>query len=284
MTINDIANKVLLEGIRFPEGLRWHGGELWFSDFLLRQVMSVDLQGKLTVHAFVSGQPSGLGFTPKGEPLVIAMFDRNLLKLDGGHRTLVANAGSVVKGPCNDMYVDRKGRAYISNFGYEAMYLGLKLDIPTNLAFVDSDGSVRPEGAGLHNPNGITMTADGKTLLVAETTERRITAFDVAENGALSNPRIWAETGRYAPDGICLDAEGNAWVAAFDAGEVVLVREGGAILETVKIGGAWATSCALGGERGNILFCAVAETDIPSMQRGVSKGWIEAVEVATPAW
>lgn len=276
------GNKVFVDGLMFPEGLRWHDGQLWLSDFLQRRVFSADLFGALTERAFIGAQPSGLGFAPDGAPLVVGMYDRNILRLGGAHPEIVANVGAFTHGPCNDMFVDAKGRCYISNFGYEAMYRGMDPTITTCLGFIDSDGSTRGEGYGLSMPNGVAGTADGKTLIVGETTKRRLTAFDVAEDGSLSSPRLFADLGHRGPDGICIDAEGAVWVATFDTGEVIRVREGGDVLQVVKVSGAWATACALGGENGRTLFCAVAETDIPSMQSGKSRGWIEAVEVEVP--
>lgn len=270
-----------VEGIQFPEGLRWHDGELWFSDFHQRRVYSVDATGDVRERAFVGSQPSGLGFTPAGEPLVVGMYDQSLLKLTDGRPSLVATVGSVVKGPCNDMFVDAKGRAYISGFGYHALYLGMDDTITTCLAFVDTDGSVRAEAPGLYMPNGVVGTPDGKTLIVAETTRRRLTAFDVAENGSLSNPRLFANLGHRPPDGLAIDAEGAVWVATFDTGEVIRVREGGEVLQVVRTGGAWATACALGGPDGHTLYCAVADTQMENTHESV--GWIETLTVDVPA-
>lgn len=275
------GNNRFVEGIEFPEGLRWHEGELWFSDFHLRKVFSVDPSGKMTERAFVGSQPSGLGFTPAGEPLVVGMYDQSLLKIVDGRPRLVATVGSVVTGPCNDMFVDAKGRAYLTGFGYHSLYIGLDDTITTCLAFVDTDGSVRAEAPGLYMPNGIIGTPDGKTLIVAETTKRRISAFDVAEDGSLSNQRLFADLGdRRMPDGLAIDAEGAIWIATFDTGEVIRVREGGEILQEIRTGGAWATACALGGPDGHTLYCAVAET---SLGTHISEGWIETVTVDVPA-
>lgn len=272
-----------VDNLMFPEGLRWHAGELWFSDFYQRRVFSASPSGELREHAFIGAQPSGLGFTPAGEPLVVGMYDRNVLKLGHGHATQWANVGSVVVGPCNDMFVDARGRCYVTGFGYEAMYLGMDPSITTCLAFVDVDGSVRGEAYGLAMPNGIVGTPDGKTLIVAETTRRRLSAFDVAEDGSLSNQRTFADLGHRAPDGLAIDAEGAVWIATFDTGEVIRVRDGGELLQVVKTGGAWATACALGGPEGNTLYCAVADTDITRSQQGRAEGWIEAVRVEVPA-
>lgn len=164
----------IAEGLQFPEGLRWHRGELWFSDFYRRQVISADAAGKLTVRAYVGGQPSGLGFRPDGTPLVASVYDRNVLALTPDKPdhplTLAGSPGKVVAGPTNDMAVDRAGRAYVTGFGYEAMYEPFDEKHTTRIAMVDVDGSVSHQGHALHMPNGIAFSPDGRLLIVSETT------------------------------------------------------------------------------------------------------------------
>jgi sugar lactone lactonase YvrE len=275
-----------IKDLRFPEGLRWNDGELWFSDFLQRRVFSADAEGDLRQRAFVPGQPSGLGFSPDGQLLVASMFDRNLIAIrpEAPERLRqVAYVGDVVRGQINDMAVDARGRAYIGNFGYDAMYKGVDPTITTGLAFVDEHRQVRLEGGGLFMPNGIALSPNGKVLIVAETTALQLSAFDIAEDGSLSGQRVFAALPQRPPDGICVDCEGAVWVAYFTAREFVRVREGGAITDSVSIPSGWATACALGGADGRSLYCAVAETDTHAMHLGESKGRIECTRVAVPA-
>ncbi|MGE0387265.1 MAG: SMP-30/gluconolactonase/LRE family protein [Gammaproteobacteria bacterium] len=277
--------KVLLSGIGFPEGLRWHAGSVWFSDFLTRRVCSVDMAGRLTRQAYVPGQPSGLGFRPDGVPLVVSMMDRKVVALTPGHSTLARDLTRVAGGSCNDMAVDRLGRAYVTGFGYEAMYLGVDTTRTTPIFLVEPGGQVHAVGGELHMPNGIAISADGGTLVVAETTAQRLSAYDIAADGSLDNRRVFAALPGRAPDGICIDVEGAVWVSCYSTGEFVRVREGGGITDCLaRPAGHWATACALGGPDGRTLFCALAKTDHEKMMGGEAEGCIEAVTVDVPAW
>lgn len=274
------------DGLHFPEGLRWYDGALWFSDFHRRQVMSADSSGKLTVHAYVGGQPSGLGFRPDGTPLVASSFDRHVLTIVAGQLKVFGSPGKVVVGPTNDMAVDRHGRAYVTGFGYEALYDGYDESKTTRIAMVDLDGTVTTQGDDLYMPNGIAFNADGSLLIVSETSRNRLTAFKVAADGSLSGKRLFADLGPHSPDGICVDAEGAVWVACWRGGNLIRVRDGGEIVEEIVADtkGCWVPSCALGGPDGRTLYYAVSKTDLIKARMGVSEGVIEKVSVDVPAW
>ena len=247
---------VLLDGLYFGEGLRWRDGRLWVSDVLDHAVLAVDLDGRRETVVEVPNRPSGLGWLPDGRLLVVSMTDRKLLRLDPGGLVEHADLGGVATYHCNDMVVDAQGGAYVGNLGFDLdAYLaahGLEAAFGepgpprAALARVDPDGAVRVAATGLQFPNGAVLTPDGRTLILAESLGRRLTAFDVAADGALSNRRVWAPTGAVLPDGLCLDAAGAVWVANPVAPECLRLAEGGAVLDRV------ATSqpcfaCALGG-------------------------------------
>ena len=189
---------------------------------------------------------------------------------------------------CNDMVVDGLGRAWVGNFGFDMDALieekGVDealADYPsTNLVRVDPDGGVHLASPDMHFPNGTVVTADGKTLIVAETLSMCLTAFDIEDDGSLSNRRVWARVGLRAPDGICLDENGNVWVANALAPECVLVAPGGEILETV------ATSqicfaCMLGGEDGRDLYLVTAQNSDKKKASAQRTGKIEIAPVNT---
>ncbi len=119
--------ELLLDGLIFPEGPRWRDGKLWFSDMHAHRVMTVDLAGRSQVVVEVPGQPSGLGWTPDGELLVVSMTDRRLLRLEGGALVEVADLASLATFHCNDMVVDEHGRAYVGNFGFDLDGEGLAI-------------------------------------------------------------------------------------------------------------------------------------------------------------
>lgn len=277
---------MLVKGLGFAEGLRWHEGRLWFSDFLGRRVCSVDPSGGLAEHAYVQGQPSGLGFTPEGAPLVVSMLDRWVLRLtEGGPRTY-AYLGDVCRGPLNDMLVDAEGRAYVSCFGWETYYEDLVPESvrPAPLALINERGEAVVAADGLLFPNGIALTPDGGVLVVAETFGCRLTAFDVGSDGGLSNQRTFADLGGRQPDGIAIDRDGGVWFACPYSNEFVRVVEGGDVTDVISSGDRMAVTCTLGGDDLTTLFCSTALTDPVRLFRGHAEGAIECVTVDIPGF
>ncbi|MCC7090098.1 MAG: SMP-30/gluconolactonase/LRE family protein [Chloroflexi bacterium] len=276
------APRVVLDGLKFPEGPRWHDGRLWFSDMHARRVMTMDPDGQTSVICEVPEKPSGLGFLEDGRLLVVSMADHRLMVLDRdlGLRE-VADITPYVGGDANDMVVDAAGRAYIGNFGFD--FAGGEEFKTTTLARVDPNGQVTIVAEDLAFPNGTVITPDGKTLVVAETFARKLTAFDIAEDGSLSGRRVWAELGPATPDGICLDEEGAIWVASPTTGQCIRVREGGEVAGRIAIEeGRQAYACILGGEDRRTLYICTSEGDEADRQAGRSRGWIEEVRVEVP--
>ncbi len=268
--------KVLLEGLAFPEGPRWHDGKLVFSDMHAHEVIAVDLSGKKSVICEVPNRPSGLGWLPDGRMLVVSMTDRKLLRLDPDGLKVHADMNQLAPFDCNDMVVDTKGRAYVGNFGFDLH----KNEKPraTTMVMVTPDGKASVAAENLEFPNGTVITPDGKTLIVGESMGRRLTAFDIAGDGTLSNQRVWAQLGTYIPDGIGLDAEGGIWVACPTASEVIRVKEGGEIGERIRVG-TDAYACILGGADGKTLFVATAANSDPEKCRRDRTGKIEICQV-----
>ncbi len=272
------APRTLLDGLRFPEGPRWHDGRLWFSDMHAGRVLAVDLDGKVETIATVPQQPSGLGWLPDGRLLVVSMQDQKLLRLDPDGLVEAADLSGVATHFCNDMVVDARGRAYVGNFGFD-LHAG-QSPVGTKLALVDPDGRVRVAAEDLLFPNGTVITPDGRTLIVGESFGARLTAFDVAEDGSLSGRREWARMERAVPDGICLDAEGCIWVASPIGGHVLRLREGGEVTHRIEVEHE-AFACMLGGpERRTLFLCTAAESD--PAKTGDRRGRIECVEVEVP--
>ncbi|MGD0292327.1 MAG: SMP-30/gluconolactonase/LRE family protein [Terracidiphilus sp.] len=265
--------ETLISGLSFTECPRWHDGRLYFSDFYTQRVLAVALDGAVETIAEVPGRPSGLGFLPDDRMLIASMLDRKIMRreLDS---SLVEHAdlSSLAPWHLNDMLVDHQGRAWVGNYGFDLMG-GAKVTT-TNLICVEGDGCARVAAEGLSFPNGMALTPDGSTLIVAETMMNRLSAFDVA-SGVLGKRRTWAAFGDppttdgvaelfsqvdVAPDGICLDAEGAIWVADAKEGRLIRVAEGGDILEELKTDGLGVFACMLGGENERTLFACVAPT------------------------
>ncbi len=278
MDTNDKPTLVV-DGLAFAEGPRWHDGKLWFSDFYTHEVKCIDANGSATTVARVPGQPSGLGWLPDGRMLVVSMTDRQLLRQDGDRMTIVADLSGLAPFHCNDMVVDRRGRAYIGNFGFDLV--AREAPRATVLILVTPDGKARVAADDLLFPNGCVISADERTLVVAETFGKRLTAFDIAEDGSLSNRRIWAELGDASPDGICLDSEGAIWVASPTTSEFLRVHEGGNISARIP-SEQQAIACALGGTDGKTLYMVTGRVGRAEKSLVERSGKIYSVRVAVP--
>lgn len=275
----DDTVEVLLDGLTFPEGPRWHDGRLWFSDFYSQRVLAVDLAGKSETIATVPKRPSGLGWRPDGTLLIVSMLDRSLLELKAGRLHPVADLSALAGGPCNDMVVDAAGRAYVGNFGYDRH--GGEAPRTTGLIRVDGDGRATRVAEDLMFPNGMVITPDGKTMIVAETYAHRISAFAIGADGGLGARRVFAEMPGCYPDGICLDADGAIWVSDARGHEASRVFEGGRVAQRVSVGDRTVFACMLGGADRRTLFLCTSTGSGPAMAEKTD-GKIEYARVAVP--
>jgi sugar lactone lactonase YvrE len=270
----------LLDGLTFTEGPRWHDGRLWFSDFYTQRVLAVTPEGRLETILEVPQRPSGLGWLPDGTLLVVSMLDRQLLRVVDGKPRRHADLASIATAPCNDMVVDSRGRAYVGNFGFDR-HRG-EPPRAAAIARVDPDGVITRAAEDLEFPNGTVIIPDGRTLVVAETLGQRLTAFDVAADGALTKRRVWAKLDGVFPDGICLDAEGAIWVSDARGPDLLRVREGGAIERRIPTGpGRHAFACMLGGTDRRTLYVCTCTGSGPAMA-DKRDGRIETVRVDVP--
>ncbi|WP_022928595.1 SMP-30/gluconolactonase/LRE family protein [Patulibacter americanus] len=285
----------LQDGGAFFECPRWHDGRWWAVDFYRHGVFSYDADGTETLELEVPAQPSGLGWLPDGDLLVVSMRDRRVLRrgADGAVRTH-AELGALVTGHLNDMVVDRAGRAYVGNFGFDLM--GGADPAPTNIVRVDPDGTATVAAEGLSFPNGTVITDDG-TLIVAETLAGRLTAFTVGADGALTDRRAFADIGptpegavgavlgglTFAPDGIALDAEGHVWAADAVGRRACRVAAGGEVVdEVVMPDGLGVYACGLGGEDGRTLVCCAAPDFYEQARSAAREGVLLTTTVDVP--
>jgi sugar lactone lactonase YvrE len=233
---------VLMEGISFGESPRWRDGRLWFSDWGAHQVIALDPEGGHEVVVSVPSFPMCIDFLPDGRLLVVDSAQRRLLRREpDGSLVTHADLAAISQKPWNDIVVDADGNAYVNNIGFD--FPGGEPG-PGTVALVTPAGAVRSVADDLAFPNGMAITADGSTLIVAESHGNRLTAYDIGPDGDLANRRLWADAGDDHPDGICVDAEGAVWYADVGNRRCVRVREGGEVLATVELDrGAFA--CAL---------------------------------------
>jgi sugar lactone lactonase YvrE len=235
---------MLLSGLGYGESPRWHEDRLWFCNWGTQEVVAVDLDGASEVVARVpTTLPFSIDWLPDGRLLVVSGPEALLLRREPDG-SLATHADLSRFGPMfNEIVVDGRGNAYVNG---------------QTIVVVTPDGSARQVADGIAFGNGMAVTPDNATLIVAESHGNRLTAFDITENGDLRNRRVWADLGGgHHPDGICLDAEGAVWYGDVPNRHCVRVREGGEVLATVTLDrGCFA--CALGGADGTMLFMLAA--------------------------
>ncbi|NIP16170.1 MAG: gluconolactonase [Pseudomonadales bacterium] len=270
----------LVDGLCFGEGPRWRDGRLWLSDMHAHQVITVDDAGNVGFIVEVPNRPSGLGWLPDGDLLIVSMRDRRVLRYDGADLHTHADLSGLASFDCNDMVVDARGRAYVGNFGFD-LHAG-EAPRAAELICVEPDGSARVVADDLLFPNGTVITPDGETLIVGESWGGRLTAFDIDPAGNLSNRRMWAKLPDGAvPDGICLDAHGGIWSASPASNECLRQVEGGEVTHRVAVDqGAFA--CMLGGDDGRSLFILTAGASDPDTCRETRTGRVELAAAPFP--
>ena len=280
---------IVAGGLAFPECPRWYGGRYWLADMHVAKVLSyapdrweaarVELELDQTGG---DARTAGIGFLPDGRLLAVSSLDATVLRREANGDVVVhADLHDVTRGWCNDMVVDGRGRAYVGSYGADYAAGESHSDVP--LALVEPDGSTRSVGEPLAFPNGTVLTPDGRTLVVAESLAEQLTAFTVADDGALSDRRVWAELpDGVRPDGTCLDADGAIWISSFVTGEVLRVHEGGRISAAVEVPERLPFACALGGDDRRTLFVCAASTWRPEETVPGRAGVVAVCEVDVP--
>src|SRR5262249_22612945 len=244
--------QTLMTGIRLGEAPRWHDGRLWFADWVAQEVIALDLDGRSDVIAEVRSLPFSIDWLPGGPMLITS--GRQLLRMEAdGSPVTNVDLSDLSPYGWNEIVVDGRGNTYVNNICFD--FMGGEEFAPGIIALVTADGAARQVADGIAFPNGMAVTPDNSTLIVAESFAGRLTAFDIAADGNLSNRRVWADLGR-GGDGICLDAEGAVWAAVPDG--CVRVREGGEVLQRVELD-RFCFACMLGGAEGTTLFLLTAD-------------------------
>ncbi|UVK53706.1 SMP-30/gluconolactonase/LRE family protein [Mesorhizobium sp. AR02] len=273
--------RLVTAGLAFWESPRWHDGRLWVCNWGTGEIIAVDADGNreimLTVPAVL---PYSINWLPDGRPLVVSGREGLLLRQEADGRLVThTDLRGLSKSPWNEIVVDGRGNIYVNGGGpapAAGEYFG-----PGTIVLITPDGAVRQVADNIAFANGMAVTADNKTLILAESHANRLTAFDIAANGRLANRRAWADLDGF-PDGICLDAEGAVWYADVPNKHCVRVREGGEVLQTVTVDrGCFA--CMLGGAERQTLFIVAAEwRGFEHMVSDARTGQVLSVEAPAP--
>ncbi len=269
-----------MSGLAFPESPRWHDDRLWFSDWGAHEVIAVDLEGRSEVVARVPSFPMCIDRLPDGRLLIVSASDGLLLRMEpDGLLVTHADLTGLAHHPWNDIVVDGRGNAYVNNIGFD--FPGGEF-APGMIALVTPNGSARQVADGVAFPNGMVVTPDNATLIVAESYGNKLTAFDIAADGSLSNRRVWADLDGGFPDGICLDAANAIWYGDVPNKRCVRVRERGDVLQTIHLDrGCFA--CMLGGKDRSTLFLIANEWNgSANMADGPRTGQVLTAEAPAP--
>ena len=261
----------LIAGFCFGEGPRWFQERLWFSDMLGEAVHTVTLDGVLTTLALAGHAPSGLGFRPDGALLVVSTETRQVLRHDGTTLSVVADLAAMVPANLGDMVVDHVGRIYV---GSQAREGGV-------IVRIDTDDRATVVADGLDFPNGMVITPDGTTLIVAESTGRRLTAFTIDDQvGGLVDRAVFAADLDGPPDGIALDADGGIWASLTLSHQFQRITAGGNVTHRVEVAGRAAIACTLGGPDRRTLFLLSSTEAYPERLVGTKLSRVDTQTVA----
>jgi sugar lactone lactonase YvrE len=275
--------RTLLAGRGLVESPRWHGDRLYFSDWTAGEVIAVDLAGRDEVIARVKSLPLCIAWQPDGTLLIVSSPDGRLLRREPDG-SLVPHADLGQPG-WNDIVADGRGNIYVNRAGFDPTS-GSEFR-PGFVFLVTADGSVRQVADDIAFPNGMAVTRDNSTLVVADSYARQLVGFEIGADGGLSGRRVWADLGEGVPDGICADAQDAVWYADVPGRRCVRVAAGGAVRQTVELdrGG---FACVLGGPQRRTLFIVAAEwrgmTETEMVAPGSGQVLMTDVEVPGAGW
>ncbi len=272
---------VLLDGLGIPESPRWHEGRLWFCNWIDRQVMAVDMDGKAEVMVVRDPDSHPMGYSIDWLPDGRLLTTGDVVRRHERDGSLV----TVAQQHANEIVVDARGNIYINGADFD--FVGGAAPTPGYIKLITPDGHMRQVAGDIAFPNGMVITPDNRTLIISESFARQLTAFDIDPGGELSNRRVFA--GDVAPDGITLDAEGAVWVQT--GFSVARVAAGGQVLQRVDLPeGRAAFALMLGGPDRRTLFILTAEwrvadghvVNLDRLTTGPRTGEILALPVEVP--
>jgi sugar lactone lactonase YvrE len=258
MTIKEIdmpQPQVLATDLVIGESARWHNGRLWLSNWGAAEILTFDEDGHRELITKVPTTiPFSIDWLSNGQLLITAGPEQRLLRQEPDG-SLVDHADLTgLPGGLNEIVIDGRGTIYVDG---GADFYPDEGVAPGFIAAISSDGTVRQVADGIAFPNGMAVTEDNSTLIIAESFAGKLTAFDITEDGSLDNRRTFADA---LADGICMDAEGAVWTPSWydNAPCCLRVAEGGEVLDRIQLDQS-GFACALGGPDGRTLFMLTAD-------------------------
>jgi sugar lactone lactonase YvrE len=274
----------LLNELVIGETPRWHEDRLWFSHWGAQEIVAVDLDGTSEVMARATTDIGySIDWLPDGRLLLSGQEGLLVRNEPNGSFSIYADLRDLSRYGWSEIVVDGRGNAYVNSVGFDFMaFLQGQAEFdPGIIALVTRDGSVRQVADGIAFPNGMAVTPDNSTLIIAESFTSKLTAFDIAADGDLSNRRVWADLGDGGDgDGICLDAEGAVWTPMRD-NVCARIREGGEVLERIQLDRS-CFACMLGGPDGRTLFMMAATWNPENPTGGPRTGQILTAPAPAP--
>lgn len=277
--MTEARTSTVLDGGKYFEGPRWHGGRLWFVDCLARKLLSISPSREFQEHASFDDAPCGMGVLPGGRLVILTTFRKRLLIFADGQLSLYADLSKIAAGTISDMVVDGLGRAYVNDLGCN-WPLAPKREAAGRTILVMPDGKMRVVAEGLRFPTGVAVSADHRRLVVAEMDAACLAEYDIDADGGLRFSRGFecAE----GPTGICLDRDGSVWVAAFGGEAFIRLDREGKERQRIAVPGRRAVACALGGPDRKTLFCLSAATSPQELKQRKSSARIDVIDVEVP--
>lgn len=271
----------LVGHLAFPDHPRWHEGRLYVSDVHAHRVLAIDRSGVTEEICSVAGRPAGIGWLSTGEMLVVSMTDRRLMRLGPDGPETVADLSGLAAFHTNALAVSSDDHAYVGNFGFDVD--GGAEPVGTSLTCVEPDGEAWIVVEALLFPNAMAVDEDDRTLIVAESFGQRLSAYDINPDGSLHSPRVWADLRPNVPHGMCLDAQGGAWVSDPVHMGLMRIHPPTGSVDWISTGERRPYGLTLGGEDGYSLFVCTAESSNPARTTALASGRVEVIRVDVPA-
>jgi gluconolactonase len=233
-TFTELSVEKIAKGLQFTEGPVWsRDGFLLFSDCVSNKLHKWAPGAGGSDYADIPGGPNGNTYDVQGRLYTCEFHSRRVTRTSkkGVVEVLASKfEGKRLNAP-NDIVVRRDGHIYFTDPAFGDQQDGRELDF-FGVYHITPKGDLEAVAKWKTRPNGITLSASGKVLYVADSDAKLIRAYDLDKSGAPSNERVVVENISGVPDGIRTDEKGNLYVAAK---HVFAYSEDGKLIGTIEL-------------------------------------------------